>query len=47
MAWTAHTIIRNGEPIPFEEATVHALSVGLAYGASVFEGIRAYRSPRP
>ena len=45
MAWTAHTIIRNGEPIPFEEATVHALSVGLAYGASVFEGIRAYMNP--
>ena len=45
MAWTAHTIIRNGEPIPFEEATVHALSVGLAYGASVFEGLRAYMNP--
>jgi branched-chain amino acid aminotransferase len=39
------TIIRNGKPIPFEEATVHALSVGLAYGASVFEGIRAYMNP--
>ena len=46
MAWTAHTIIRNGEPIPFEDAKVHALSVGLAYGASVFEGIRAYMNPQ-
>lgn len=45
MPWTAHTIIRNGAPIPFEEAKVHALSVGLAYGASVFEGIRAYMNP--
>jgi len=45
MAWTAHTIIRNGQPIPFEDAKVHALSVGLAYGAAVFEGIRAYMNP--
>lgn len=45
MAWTAHTIIHNGRAIPFEEAKVHALSVGLAYGASVFEGIRAYMNP--
>lgn len=45
MTWTAHTIIRNGQPIPFEDAKVHALSVGLAYGAAVFEGIRAYMNP--
>lgn len=45
MAWSAHTIIQNGKPIPFEEARVHALSVGLAYGAAVFEGIRAYMNP--
>lgn len=45
MAWTAHTIIRDGNPIPFAEAKVHALSVGLAYGASVFEGLRAYMNP--
>ncbi|WP_198376237.1 branched-chain amino acid transaminase [Neoroseomonas rubea] len=45
MAWTAHTIIQNGRAIPFEDAKVHALSVGLAYGAAVFEGIRAYMNP--
>lgn len=45
MAWTAHTIIRNGEPIPFEEARIHPLAVGVAYGAAVFEGIRAYMNP--
>jgi branched-chain amino acid aminotransferase len=45
MAWTAHTIIQNGKAIPFEDAKVHALSVGLAYGAAVFEGIRAYMNP--
>ena len=37
MAWTAHTIIQNGKAIPFEEARIHPLAVGLAYGAAVFE----------
>lgn len=46
MAWTAHTIIQNGKAIPFEEARIHPLAVGLAYGASVFEGIRAYINPQ-
>ncbi|HWT09706.1 MAG TPA: branched-chain-amino-acid transaminase [Roseomonas sp.] len=45
MAWTAHTIIQNGKAIPFEDARVHPLAVGLAYGAAVFEGIRAYMNP--
>jgi len=45
MAWTAHTIIQNGKAIPFEEARIHPLAVGLAYGAAVFEGIRAYMNP--
>jgi len=45
MAWTAHTIIHNGRAMPFEDAKVHALSVGIAYGAAVFEGIRAYMNP--
>jgi len=42
MAWIAHNIVQNGKAIPFGEARVHPLSVGLAYGAAVFEGIRAY-----
>jgi branched-chain amino acid aminotransferase len=45
MAWTAHTIIQNGKAIPFEDAHIHPLAVGLAYGAAVFEGIRAYMNP--
>lgn len=45
MAWTAHTIIQNGVAIPFEEARIHPLAVGVAYGAAVFEGIRAYMNP--
>ncbi|MBR0661460.1 branched-chain-amino-acid transaminase [Neoroseomonas oryzicola] len=45
MAWTAHSIIQNGKAIPFEEASIHPLAVGVAYGAAVFEGIRAYMNP--
>lgn len=45
MAWTAHTIIQNGKAIPFDDARLHPLAVGLAYGAAVFEGIRAYMNP--
>ena len=38
-------IWRNGERIPWAEATVHALSHVVHYGSGVFEGIRAYPSP--
>lgn len=36
----------NGKLIPWEKATVHVLSHALHYGSSVFEGIRAYETPR-
>lgn len=36
----------NGKLIPWKEATVHVLSHALHYGSSVFEGIRAYETPR-
>lgn len=35
----------NGEYVPWGEATVHVLAHVLHYGSSVFEGIRAYRTP--
>jgi len=35
-------IWRNGEMIPWAEATTHILTHGLHYGTSVFEGMRAY-----
>ncbi len=35
---------KNGELIPWEEATVHVLSHGLHYGTGVFEGIRCYET---
>ena len=43
--WQAHTIIHNGQAIPFAEARLHPLAVGVAYGVAVFEGLRAYMHP--
>ncbi len=37
-------IWKNGELIPWNEATVHVLSHGLHYGTGVFEGIRCYET---
>jgi branched-chain amino acid aminotransferase len=36
----------NGELVPFEKATIHFLTPALHYGAAVFEGIRAYDTPK-
>ena len=36
----------NGEMVPWQDAKVHVLSHALHYGSSVFEGIRAYHTPR-
>ena len=36
----------NGKLVPWESATTHVLSHALQYGSSVFEGVRAYRTPR-
>ncbi len=45
MANAAKYIWKNGELIPYENATVHVLTHALHYGSSVFEGIRAYNTP--
>ncbi len=37
---------RDGEFVPWEEATLHAMSHVVHYGSSVFEGIRCYETPR-
>lgn len=37
-------IWKNGELIPWQEATTHVLAHGLQYGTSVFEGMRAYQT---
>lgn len=36
----------NGKIVPWEQATVHVMSHALHYGSSVFEGIRAYDTPK-
>jgi branched-chain amino acid aminotransferase len=36
----------NGKLVPWEKATVHVLAHALHYGSSVFEGVRAYETPR-
>lgn len=36
----------NGEFVPWQEAKVHVLSHGLHYGTGVFEGVRAYATPK-
>lgn len=38
-------IWKNGEIIPWEQATTHVLSHTLHYGSGVFEGIRCYEDP--
>ncbi|MCY4105432.1 MAG: branched-chain amino acid transaminase [Chloroflexi bacterium] len=39
-------IWRNGELVPWEEATEHVSAHVFHYGSSVFEGLRAYATPR-
>lgn len=38
-------IWKNGEMIPWADATTHVLSHALHYGTAVFEGIRVYETP--
>ncbi|MGD8417513.1 MAG: branched-chain amino acid transaminase [Pseudomonadales bacterium] len=39
-------IWQNGKLVPWREATVHVLTHTLHYGVGVFEGVRAYDTPR-
>ncbi len=39
-------IWKDGEVIRWHDATVHLLSLAVQFGSSVFEGIRAYDTPR-
>lgn len=43
---SAEWIWKNGEFIPWAEATVHVTTHALHYGSSVFEGVRAYATPQ-
>ena len=46
MAAKPEFIYFNGEIMPFENAKVHVLSHAIHYGSSVFEGVRAYNTPK-
>ncbi|MBT5954043.1 branched-chain amino acid transaminase [bacterium] len=39
-------IWKNGKLIDWNQATTHVLSHGLHYGSAVFEGVRAYETPK-
>ena len=41
---TGKTIWRNGELIPWEQATIHVMSHVVNYGSSLFEGVRCYET---
>ena len=42
----AKWIWRDGAVIPWHDASVHLLSLAVQFGASVFEGVRCYETPR-
>ncbi|MGZ6316806.1 MAG: branched-chain amino acid transaminase [Anaerolineales bacterium] len=46
MSMESSFIWMNGKMVPFEKATIHFLTPALHYGAAVFEGIRAYDTPK-
>jgi len=46
MGMESKFIWMDGELVDFEKATVHILTPALHYGAAVFEGIRAYNTPK-
>ncbi|AEY00231.1 branched-chain amino acid aminotransferase [Oceanimonas sp. GK1] len=43
---TAKYIWFNGDLVPWDKAQVHVMTHALHYGSSVFEGIRAYNTPK-
>ena len=43
---SADVVWMNGEFVPFEDAKVSVLTHALHYGTGVFEGVRAYETPR-
>ena len=46
MGMESKFIWMDGELVEFERATVHILNPAMHYGAAVFEGIRAYNTPK-
>ena len=40
--WKSEIIMMNGELMPYEDASIHPLSLAVTYATTVFEGLRAY-----
>lgn len=38
--------MQNGELLPYAEAHIHPMTLGMTYATAVFEGLRAYRNPQ-
>lgn len=45
MITEAKWIWRDGEVVPWRDATVHILSLAVQFGSSLFEGVRCYGTP--
>jgi len=43
--WQPKIILQNDKLLPYEQASVHPMSLGMTYATAVFEGLRAYRNP--
>ena len=43
--WQPKIIMMNGDLMPFEDASLHPLSLAVTYATTVFEGLRAYQIP--
>jgi branched-chain amino acid aminotransferase len=43
--WQATKIMQNGKILPYAEARIHPMALGMTYATTVFEGLRAYRNP--
>jgi hypothetical protein len=39
-------IWRDGEFVPWKDATLHVLAHAVQFGSAVFEGVRCYATPR-
>ena len=44
--WQPSVIMQNGELLPYVDARIHPMTLGMTYATAVFEGLRAYRNPQ-
>ena len=44
--WQPKIILQNDKLLPYEQASVHPMTLGMTYATAVFEGLRAYRNPK-